>query len=95
MISRDNGGASMFSKRPTSRYPKYYKIVSRFDRKQIDRLRRLDELLRAEDSDVMKGLFRMTSKLNTLKVRVSTLLDYVDKMVARHGEADAYFTKPK
>ena len=86
-ISRDNGGSSMVGSGPLS---KYFGIVSRFDRGQIARVRKLAEALQKSSGDVSKVLL-MRSSTKALALRLQALLNHVENTTRRYGEERAFF----
>lgn len=85
-IARDNGGGTL---RGTSVSEKYFEIVSRFDRQQVDRVRRLAEVLDADSAEVARALDMKSSPQSLLK-RVHMLLDHIEQQENQFGDA-AYF----
>lgn len=85
-IARDNGGAGMIG---TMNTKMYFSIVTRFDRDQVLRLQRLQELLALEPETVAKEL-ELRSDVRHLKNRVSLLLEHIERQSELYGEA-AFF----
>jgi hypothetical protein len=87
-IARDNGGAGMGAGHGSP--GRYFTIVSRFDRSQIAKVRRLDQELKADPAAVA-GSLQMKSSPKQLAARAAALLARVDALVRAYGEARVYF----
>ncbi|NJL24927.1 MAG: hypothetical protein HC902_06970 [Calothrix sp. SM1_5_4] len=87
-LARDNGGASMAG---GDKIAKYSKIVTRFDRAQILRVRRLVEALSSvnEAPRLMRSL-NLASKPSYLLARAKAVLAHVQAVQASYG-AEAFF----
>lgn len=81
-FARDNGGAGMTGTGSTKRY---LKIVSRFDRDQIERVKQLKVYLDDSSADLAKSLL-MRSSPDSLKSRVEIILDHVKQQEDDHGD---------
>ena len=87
-IARDNGGAGLV---PGSGSPQqYFELFSRFDRAQIEIVRKLSREL-ARDPAGTAAILHIRSNPGTFISRVRKLLGHVDSSVRRYGEARAYF----
>lgn len=90
-FARDNGGASVSSKTPvSSHFRRTRDVVSRFDRKQIVKLRELQTLLSA-DPELVQATLRMKSSTGSLSARVKAVLEHVESQITKYGEEKAYF----
>lgn len=86
-VARDNGGAGMVG---TAQLPKYFKIVSRFDRQQLELVSRLKEHLLQDPSQAVKAL-RLTSDPKHLVTRIGMLEKHVAALIGQHGQAKVFF----
>ncbi len=87
--ARDNGGASMNG---PGAFAKYSRIVTRFDRAQIERLEKLVQLLSDRDqSTQLTAALHLSSDPRFLLNRAQNLLAFVRTQAAQHGDA-TYFT---
>lgn len=82
----DNGGASMIG--PTQ--PFYFNYVTRFDTNQIERVKKLIELLKADKAGTSAGLGITTNSANILE-RAEQLIVHVDKQISLYGANKVYF----
>jgi hypothetical protein len=88
-VARDNGGASMSS--DGSRVlQRYASIVTRFDRKQIQRVERLRQLL-SQNPACAARLLELRSNPKNLLSRVNALLAHVQESVNAYGESRVFF----
>lgn len=88
LIARDNGGGSL---RGEAKFTKYFGIVTRFDRDQVERLRELRRFL--EDPVQSKELVKelgLRSPSDILLIRVKKVLAHVENQEKRFGTR-AYF----
>jgi hypothetical protein len=89
-IARDNGGAGMVPGSGT--VEQYFEIFSRFDRSQIQLVRKIaDEL--ATDSAGVAARFHIRSDPATFRDRVKSLLRHVDRSVAASGDSRVFFAE--
>jgi hypothetical protein len=87
-VARDNGGANMSG---PGTFTKYSRIVTRFDRTQIERLERLVTLLSDRDeSTALAAALHLSSDLRFLLNRAQTLLAFVRTQASQYGDT-AYF----
>jgi hypothetical protein len=86
-LARDNGGATMAG---ASGLKKYFGIVTRFDRGQIERVRHLHHLLN-QDPEGTAALLRMRSRPKSLINRVNALLAHVNEQIEDHSEDKVFF----
>lgn len=82
-IARDNGGAGMTGMQSAK---KYLSVVSRFDRAQVLRLQRLQQVLRQDAAEVAKAL-GLLSDVSALKARVDMLLLHIEQQSQNYGRA--------
>lgn len=87
-IARDNGGAGMVPGSGTT--GQYFEIVSRFDRAQIELVRRIARELESNPAGLAATL-HIRSDLRTFRARVRSLLAHVDRHKGRHGQARVFF----
>ncbi|MBX2996711.1 MAG: hypothetical protein KF681_17975 [Bdellovibrionaceae bacterium] len=87
-FARDNGGASM---RGTNQVTTYLKIVSRFDRAQIQRVQRLADLLSGPERNDLITALRLKSDASSLLARAQALLQHVRGLTQQWGEQNVYF----
>ncbi len=87
-ISRDNGGSTV---QGTANLAKYYRIVTRFDREQVEMIRTLAAQLSspATAPELLKVL-QVRSSRHSLVERAKLILTHVQAQVRAHGEK-AYF----
>ena len=87
-VARDNGGANMSG---PGTFAKYSRIVTRFDRTQIQRVERLVQLLSDRDQSAqLVAALHLSSDPRFLLNRAQTLLAFVRTQASQHGDA-AYF----
>ena len=87
-VARDNGGASMGG---PGTFAKYSRIVTRFDREQIQRLERLVQLLSDRDQSApLAAALHLSSDPRFLLSRAQNLLAFVRTQASQRGDA-AYF----
>lgn len=88
-ISRDNGGASMTG---PGKFEKYSRIVSRFDRAQIERLSHLVQLLKdPNEAPAVASALKLKSSPRYLLERAQQVLKHVDQLIRNYGESEVYF----
>jgi hypothetical protein len=88
---RDNGAALLADVAVGDEaFQQYLPIVTRFDRKQIARVRMLSELL-DQNPEGVQQLLRMQSDVSRLRERTRAVLEHVDAQVLKYGEDAAYF----
>jgi hypothetical protein len=88
LIARDNGGASM---KGTNWINPYLRIVSRFDRNQIQRVQRLVTLLSGNERIALAAALELKSDSSALLARANALLAHVQNMSAQWGEQNVFF----
>jgi hypothetical protein len=87
-VARDNGGANMSG---PGTFAKYSRIVTRFDRTQIQRVERLVQLLSDRDQSAqLVAALHLSSDPRFLLNRAQTLLAFVSNQASQHNDA-AYF----
>lgn len=88
---RDNGAALIDRGEVYEHdFTKYLEIVTRFDKKQIQRLEMLKALIQ-KDPETIKKTLRIRSDMSLLIKRIDTVLDFVEIQVNKHGEEQAFF----
>lgn len=88
---RDNGGSAMDYRDTThEEFTKYLSVVTRFDKKQVERLKLLDALLDS-NPNLVKETLRMMSDTSLLSERLKATLIHIEEQVALYGEDKAYF----
>lgn len=91
-LMRDNGSALLAGVEVSDEvFQHYLSIVTRFDRKQIERVQLLLKLLEQSPEDIRK-LLRMESDIAQLQERTRAVLLHVDAQIQKYGE-DAVFFK--
>lgn len=86
--ARDNGGASMVGK---AHIEKYKRIVTRFDRAQIERVKRLVELLsNSTTAPELFTLLQVRTARNSLLERAKIVIEHVRRQEAAYG-ASTFF----
>jgi hypothetical protein len=87
-LACDNGGASMTG---PGTFAKYSRIVTRFDRAQIQRVERVVQLLGGHDQSAeLVAALHLSSDPRFLLNRAQTLLAFVRTQASQHGDA-TYF----
>ncbi|MGZ3723682.1 MAG: hypothetical protein ACXVA9_12155, partial [Bdellovibrionales bacterium] len=86
-FARDNGGASMSG---TNGMQKYFGIVNRFDKTQIQRVEHLIELLKGPNAASLVSALGLRSDPKSLLTRASALVAHVHDVQSQSGEA-VYF----
>lgn len=85
--ARDNGGAGMNG---TAQLKKYFGLVTRFDRAQIERVEQLLNELQADPAATATAI-QLRSKPKSLIDRATALLNHVEAQIKAHGEAKVFF----
>lgn len=87
-VARDNGGASMTG---PGTFAKYSRIVTRFDRAQLERVERLAQLLSDRDQSAqLVTALQLNSDPRFLLSRAQNLVAFVRTQDSQHGDA-AFF----
>ncbi len=90
-LMRDNGSALLTEVAVSDQaFQQYLSIVTRFDRKQIERVQLLYKLLEQSPEDVSK-LLRMESDIAQMKERTRAVLQHVDAQIQKYGEDAVFF----
>lgn len=87
-IARDNGGGSMWVPGMN-----YFSFLSRFDASQIERVKRLLNLIES-NPDELHAALHMRAPLDQLKLRCEALLAHVKSVELKYGVDKTYFTAP-
>lgn len=92
-LIRDNGQAEFVNGGPEgTEFKKYLTIVTRFDRKQIQRVALLSSLIEKSPEEIRETL-KMKSEIGLLKVRADAVLRHVDEQIRLYGEDQVFFRK--
>ena len=88
-FARDNGGASM---RGTGNIDATLRVVSRFDRGQINRVEHLLEILKGPNAKQLTTALELKSNPKALVARATALLNQVQALVGLYGDDQVYFS---
>ena len=92
-LMRDNGSALLAEVAVEDEaFQQYLSIVTRFDKKQIERVQLLSTLLEQSPEDVRK-LLRMESDISQLIERTRAVLEHVNTQIQKYGEDAVFFKK--
>lgn len=87
-IARDNGGAGLVPGSGST--GQYFELFSRFDRAQIELVRKLDSELASDTAGVASAM-HIRSNPRTFVGRVNSLLEHVDRQRAKYSDARVFF----
>ncbi len=92
-LIRDNGQAEFIDGTPEGdEFKKYLAIVTRFDRKQIQRVALLSSLIEKNPAEI-KSTLGMKSDVGLLKERADAVLEHVEMQIQLYGEDMVFFRK--
>ncbi len=90
-LMRDNGAALFTEVDVTDEmFQHYLDIVTRFDKKQIERVQMLMGLLEQSPEDV-RQMLRMESNVSQLAERTRAVLNHVNEQIQKYGEEAVFF----